>query len=850
MTTTVTSILRDGVTAAGIYPTFAAWFAALPANLVTADEIHILNVEAKSGGYTGITLDTTGITTDATHYIRIQPAAGHRHAGVWDTAKAMFHIPNNNAAPWVMATNYFYMDGMQLSHIGNTVLTNTITVAGQSSDTNRTEFTRNLIKSAPSGDSGYLNFFYINSAVIERSKLYLGANIFIDVFNTNYPAATSIKCVNFVAGRVWAHNNTFINCANAFTGGSTQEKYSLKNNLVAGYQYLAGRVDYNVSIASITAESTNNASSDATAVGTNAKLNQTFTFTGAGDYHLLPGDTVALGQGADLSGDADFPVTTDIDGNTFSAPWPIGADTVASVSGSISITSPAMGRIYQHAANIANITVSGTYTGSVVALKARLVLFGTSTVVSGFDWATVVASPSGNAFSFTLTGVPKGAGWYSVEVQDTVTPAITATVGKVGVGELVCVAGQSNGNRLLTVGSGSVSDLLRCFGNEFTGWQLPTTAGPAAMGAAAATAYGCPVGIINTSIDGTSIAGWGGGNFTSAKAIIDSVGGKIASLIWVQGEADWNSISYATYLSGLGTVLDTNFRGQLGIAALPVFVVALGSYPGGNGTDTTTYDQIKKAQYDYAAGNANTYIVDRIDCTIGDTVHLDGAGATKLGNRLIQALKKQLGIFTEYRGPSVSSVNKINATTYNVVVTQHLGTDLTPATEITGFTAIDSGAGDAAIAVTSALRQSATVIQIVLASAPVGLPKISYATGYLPVITAMARDNSALTLPLEWAYQITAAEKTASINLVNASNAAQASLTGLKWAWFDEITPNLFNAPTDKGTGEVTDGSGVLTVVIGNSAKASGQVGWLIVTNSDGNPATVHKAFSGPVTVA
>lgn len=762
MATTITSILRDGVTAPGVYPTFAAWFAALPASLVSADEVHILNVEAKAGGYSGITIDTTGITTDATRYIRIQPAAGHRHAGVWDTAKALFHIPNNNAAPWVMATNYFYMDGMQLSHIGNTALTNTITVAGQSSDTNRTEFTRNLIKSAPSGDSGYLNFFYINSAVIERSKLYLGANIFIDVFNTNYPAATSIKCVNFVAGRVWAHNNTFVNCANAFTGGTTQEQYSLKNNLVAGKQYVAGRVDYNVSVASITAGSTNNASSDATAVGTNAKLNQTFTFAGAGNYHLLSGDTVALGQGADLSGDADFPVTTDIDGNAFSAPWPIGADTLAAVAGSISITSPAVGRIYQHAANIANITVSGTYTGSVVALKARLVLFGTSTVVSGFDWATVVASPSGNAFSFTLTNVPKGSGWYSVQVQDTVDSAITATVGKVGVGELVCVAGQSNGHRLLFNGSGATSDLVRGFGNSFAGWQVPTGAGPAAFGAAFATAYGCPVGLINTAVDGTSIAQWAGGTFTAAKAIIDSVGGKIASMIFVQGEMDWNGTTYATYLSGLGTVLDTNFRGQLGIAALPVFIVALGAYPAGTGTDTTTYDQVKRAQYDYASGHANTYIVDRIDCTLVDGLHLDGPGAAKLGDRLVQALQYQKGQAAQYRGPSIASVNKINATNFNVVVTHHLGSDLTPATEITGFKAIDPGASNAAIAVTSALRISSNTIRLVLASAPVGLPVISYAAGSLPNITAMARDNSVLMLPVEWEEGISAVVATAN----------------------------------------------------------------------------------------
>lgn len=89
-----------------------------------------------------------------------------------------------------------------------------------------------------------------------------------------------------------------------------------------------------------------------------------------------------------------------------------------------------------------------------------------------------------------------------------------------------------------------------------------------------------------------------------------------------------------------------------------------------------------------------------------------------------------------------------------------------------------------------------------------------------------------------------------TLSLVSAAGAAASSLTGLKWAWFDQVTPDAFVAPTDKGSIESTDASGVLTVSLPNSTKTPGQVGWLIVTDSDGNPATTHKAFSGPVTVA
>lgn len=762
MATTVTSILRDGVTASGVYPTFAAWFATLPASLVSADEVHILNVEAKAGGYTGVTLDLTGITTDATHYVKIQAASGHRHAGVFDTSKAMFKLPAANTAPWLLATNFLYLDGLQIDHSGITGSASSLTIQGQTSATNKIQITGCIFTGTGSGGSALFNTIKVYEGASGYAKLYLGSNIFQDIQNTSYPNSTGVACVRLEYGQVYAYGNTFANCSSGFSGGNATYQFLLKNNLVAGKQFSAGRTDYQIGAGGLATGSTNNLSSDATATGANAQINKTVAFVSATDYHLAGSDTSALGLGVNLSADGTFPVTTDIDATTISTPYSIGADSASAVVNTLTVTGPATGTIYQHIGGVQSFTVTGTYTGTLTAIKARIVQFGTNTPISGFDWATVVASPTGNAFSFAFTDAPKGAGWYGVQVQDTVDSSINAVGGKVGIGEYVCIAGQSNGNRFLTVGSGTVSDLVRAFGNGYTGWQVPTGAGPAAFGAAFATAYGCPVGLINTAVDGTSIAQWAGGTFTAAKAIIDSVGGKIASMIFVQGEMDWNGTTYATYLSGLGTVLDTNFRGQLGIAALPVFIVALGAYPAGTGTDTTTYDQVKRAQYDYASGHANTYIVDRIDCTLVDGLHLDGPGAAKLGDRLVQALQYQKGQAAQYRGPSIASVNKINATNFNVVVTHHLGSDLTPATEITGFKAIDPGASNAAIAVTSALRISSNTIRLVLASAPVGLPVISYAAGSLPNITAMARDNSVLMLPVEWEEGITAVVATAN----------------------------------------------------------------------------------------
>lgn len=95
--------------------------------------------------------------------------------------------------------------------------------------------------------------------------------------------------------------------------------------------------------------------------------------------------------------------------------------------------------------------------------------------------------------------------------------------------------------------------------------------------------------------------------------------------------------------------------------------------------------------------------------------------------------------------------------------------------------------------------------------------------------------------------------KTVTITLVTSptDGTVRASLSGLKWAFFDNTTPDSFTAPTDKGAVETTDGSGVLEISVPNSTKANGETGYLVVTDSDGttSQSPAAKVFAGPVTV-
>jgi len=94
-----------------------------------------------------------------------------------------------------------------------------------------------------------------------------------------------------------------------------------------------------------------------------------------------------------------------------------------------------------------------------------------------------------------------------------------------------------------------------------------------------------------------------------------------------------------------------------------------------------------------------------------------------------------------------------------------------------------------------------------------------------------------------------ATSRTITLTMVSAGGSPIASASSLKWAFWETTTPgSLSLAPVAQGVAETTDGSGVIVITV-TTRLASGAVGWLVVTDSDGNTATVHKSFSGPVTV-
>jgi len=79
-----------------------------------------------------------------------------------------------------------------------------------------------------------------------------------------------------------------------------------------------------------------------------------------------------------------------------------------------------------------------------------------------------------------------------------------------------------------------------------------------------------------------------------------------------------------------------------------------------------------------------------------------------------------------------------------------------------------------------------------------------------------------------------------SINLIDISSTAQASLTGLRWAWYDSTDENALGTPTDTGVNESTTAAGLLEIDLPNSALTAGQTGTLVIGDTTGRKAAYN----------
>jgi hypothetical protein len=243
------------------------------------------------------------------------------------------------------------------------------------------------------------------------------------------------------------------------------------------------------------------------------------------------------------------------------------------------ITPPAV-PFYEGVLGASSVTVAGTYSGTIASIEARLV-DGNGNAVSGFDWSVKVASPAGNSFSFSFASVPTG-GPYRVQVRDSAVPG-TVTAGAVDryVGAIALVWGQSQADRLFSLGAGTVTIAsesraftLRLGDKSQPGTPTfsPLSSGTGSGIVAAANQWqadtnNIPVLFVDVTYQGSSIDLWisdgqrpgmaGGWNLWSglATTMLTAVG-RASLMIFMQGTANVGETGYAPKMVTLKGMAD------------------------------------------------------------------------------------------------------------------------------------------------------------------------------------------------------------------------------------------------------------------------------------------------------
>lgn len=547
----------------------------------------------------------------------------------------------------------------------------------------------------------------------------------------------------------------------------------------------------------------------------------------------------------------------------------------AGATGTITIDTPKAFEVHQRSGSTGSIQISGTVGGATEDIEASF---------NGGAWQTIATAAAAGSYSGTLTGQAQGQG--TLQVRKKTTTTASASVANVGIGDVFLFGGDSRAEGRGTNGQAYAHATLKAAQFKSGAWgELIETAGGGTMVPLLATqimaSQGVPVAFIYTGVGGTDCAGanstWAkpGAQYTAAVSAVgnSTASGVKAALFLLGPNAIYNSGGAAIALSTYRTALDTlasNLATDLP-GAPKLFVDICGEMASATPPDPRgAKDNIRGAVLS-AWSNNSTAIKPGpvlIEQDYSDNVHpTTDTQLLQMAQRIWPSVAEALysGSAGTGRGPRISSATwNVARDQITVVFDRTLKTGLTHSAQ--AWLVKDNGTSMTVSSVAYHGTNPAALVLTMSAAAAgaANTTTINFASGDDAVgrVVPLSADISlpaggATNLPAEPVYSRAVAENaalatTVTLTLTTDGSSAAASRTGLHWAFFDQTQPSAFLAPTAKGSGASTNGSGVLSVSITGTALAVGATGWLVVTNSDGTPgqSPAAEVFSGPVVVS
>lgn len=300
----VTVITKTIKPSGGDYTSLAAWEAGRQGDLVAADTIEVAECYAAIKDTSRVIID--GWTTGANNYIKIYTPASERHDGKWHTSKYQIKWDTFSADLIYINEDYVRIDGLQLdvtnyagirmgAVTGEIHISNTIAKGNPSATTNNKGF--ELAVRSP----GVLKMW---NSIAYDFKNATGTNIGFQVYDT---------------GSIYIYNCTAYNCELGFYALFASSPYvynNIANACTDGFAVNASTWIGNYNISDLPDD----------APGANSKNSTTVSFVDAAnkDFHLSASDTAAKDSGQ--TNPASGLYSDDIDGQTRTGTWDIGAD--------------------------------------------------------------------------------------------------------------------------------------------------------------------------------------------------------------------------------------------------------------------------------------------------------------------------------------------------------------------------------------------------------------------------------------------------------------------------------------------------------------------------------------------
>lgn len=393
----------------GDYTTLSAWEAGQQ-GVLAAPEIGIIDGDwSATTDTTAVTID--GWTTSEANYISVYCASSALHNGKWNTVKYRLQIYGQNAI--LIKENFIRLEGLQVAN----------------TDDRQGGYCIQFYDNTAGGD------VRISKCILKRTQTYAGSYGFLISWTSTATVKIWNNIIYDIVGRgisgegnetVYAYNNTIHSCSTGlYRSNST---FVAKNNLVKGCTdsyngtFSVG-TDYNATD-----------TADDIGQGTHNKVSQTFTFVdeAGDDFHLASNDAGAKDSGIDLSGDTYLPFSTDIDGQTRSGSWDIGADEYvsgsspsASESASPSSSLSASPSASESASPSASESASPSPSASPSASESASPSASASASLSSSPSSSASASPSASE-SASPSSSPDAI-TEIIELQSALTQGITVT---------------------------------------------------------------------------------------------------------------------------------------------------------------------------------------------------------------------------------------------------------------------------------------------------------------------------------------------------------------------------------------------------------------------------------------